>query len=414
MVLNVLIGILFVASGFWIYTLSQKIDYLYTRLQRYSNLISQEDFEEELGERVLERKQEISALDSRIEELRNNFLSWETKANDESWGFDDMSQIANFPEPYASRLLAIENQQKSMIDRDVAIFGSSWAALTNQKSGDRLIKDLQKAILAVFNYQTKRTFTKVRSGNLEASRKDLYKSFRSLNRVAGLIGCSINEDYLRLNDEKIQVKYNFEFWQKESLELERQSRREERERRRNEEEIKRAEEDIIQYEEEKAALIREKDALKVQYLQSEEYRLRAEEYILGIQVYDEKIEDTREFIRGRKEGFIFVLSNRKSFGQESRDVIVYRICKTTTEKPREFINAMNRYVPYPFQIDLVLKSEDANLVVSKVYSYFEGRRKDKGEMRLGFFLLTFKEIKEALDDIHEDASLIQNVYDQDI
>ena len=413
---SVFIGLLLLGSGCWIYTLHGKNDFLQKRLHRYSNLISKEDFEAELDTEIYHRQHQISVLDSKAEELQQELGYLERQVDLEKWGLYRFSEILMSPGQYADIFDDIQKRKNNMLSNGLVVQGPSWTLLTDYKSGDKLIKGLKELIIRLFNDKCETTISKLRSNNYEYSLKEIQKSFRSLNKTSALIGHEINEEYLNLVITELNTKHEYEVRSKEERELQKQYEAEEREQRKSEEVSRRAEENIRKVEEEKANYQNElneiENRLKLNFQhklklaeQEKEYvELQAKKLREKIEELEEKVESEREIIKGQKHGYIFVVSNVGSFGEG-----IYRICKTKGDH-ETYVSTMSRYVPFPFQTNFKICSEEVDNITNQLHELFSHKRVNQMGLQRGFFRTTFIEISVAIDNVHKSAGVMKDIH----
>ena len=407
---SLLIGLLLLGSGFWIYKLHEDNDSLQKRLHRYSNLISQENFEAELTERIDEHQEKYSYLNSQVNSLKQEFNYFKGEMEFQSNGLSIAEEIAIFPDDIEAQLNKIRLEQKWMKDNQTAIVGPSWAII-GQKEGVRLLKDLKQAILVTFNEKCTQSISKVRANNFESPMEGIQKSYRSLNKIANLFDHYIDENYLKLKEEELRIQYGYKIQVKEKEEEE----KEERDRQRKEREIKRSE-DLIQAKEEEEDIYQQKLAeinkkLELNYenkltLAEEEKNQaiqEAEAYKLAVKNLQEEIQKEKSQIIRYKRGFIFVLSNIGSFGEG-----VYRICSTTSDDDENYIRIMNRHVPFPFDIHLQILSEDVDSTISQLNSRFENKRCNRVNLSRQFFKVSLIEVWLAIEEIYEKTGMVKN------
>ena len=126
---SLFIGLLLLGSGFWTYELHEDNDSLQKRLHRYGNLISQEDFEAELTERIDEHQEKYSYLNSQVNSLKQEFNYFNGEMEFQSNGLSIAEEIAIFPDDIEAQLNKIRLEQKWMKDNQTAIVGPSWAII---------------------------------------------------------------------------------------------------------------------------------------------------------------------------------------------------------------------------------------------------------------------------------------------
>jgi predicted RNase H-like nuclease (RuvC/YqgF family) len=370
---SILAAALLIVSGCWIYNLTEQNTSLRYTLQRYSSITSQENFENELQEKIHYSQHLYSSLDSKVEQLKHELVHLEKELDFQYNGFYWAKDISISSEEYSNRLDDIRLQQKAMAENNLAMTGSSWLQI-EQRKGEKLLTDLRKAILSLFDEQCKKSISKVKVGKFDDSWREIQRAFRSSNRLSVLIGHSINEDYLKLKENELRIKYKYEVKFQEEKEIEKQYQDDEREQLKRERDIKKAEEVLRETEEQERTYQKKLDEInrkleldfrdKLSLAEGERVIAikEAESLKLKIEELQEEIQKEKEQIGDFKRGYIFVLSNVSFF----RDGI-YRICSTTSADEHNYIRNMNVHLPFPFSIHFKFFSEDVNKTVNILY-----------------------------------------------
>lgn len=94
-----------------------------------------------------------------------------------------------------------------------------------------------------------------------------------------------------------------------------------------------------------------------------------------------------------KSGFAYVISNLGSFGPD-----VFKIGLTRREEWQERVDELGgAAVPFPFEVHLVLTSDDAPALEAALHRAFRHRRVNRANPRKEFFRVTIGEIVRAVE-----------------
>jgi hypothetical protein len=416
---QILMALLLMGSGYLIITLYARVESLSQRLQRYDSLISQEDFEEELQENISHSQQEYFLLSSKVDQVKQDLIHLKKELDFQNTGFYWAKDIGISSQEYADELDEIREQQKQMRSSDLIIFGPSWSVI-EQRKGERLLKDLKKIIISLFEEKCRRSVSKAKSGEFDVAWRETQSYFRSFKKISSLIGYSLNEDYLELKEQELHIKYKYEVKMQEEKEIRQQSQYEERERLKQERDRVKAEEALKKDEEQERIYQQQLDAINMKLeldfrnklLLAEEEKANAieEANILKrkIDKIQEEIQQDKVRIGQLKRGYIFVLSNVGFFKEG-----IFRICATTGEKEDERVRDMNRCVPFPFSVHFKLFSEDVDKTLKLLHMSFDSRRVNILNPRRDFFWASFEEIADAIEAVHRETGMIKNLIIED-
>jgi Domain of unknown function (DUF4041) len=403
-------AILLISSGIWIYNLNEKNAGLQNKLQRYTGISSQEDFEAELDQEI-NRKQEqasylgehCSSLEARVKELRKEVSFLDEEAEIQSFGFYD--PVYNFitSDDYIKHLKSIRMQQRKMIEQDLAVeCPIGWIVSDSKKEGEKLVKNFKKLILTIFNAECDAIIKGVKLGKISPAQAKIEKQFASLNKRSEVINCSITSDYLNLKIRELQLQYELEEKRQEEREIFQQVKQEEQDRKK----LEKAEAEKSEAEDREQKYRKEIDTIE-QQLESkhkEEQEALRIQLVKYQQLYQEAQRD-REDAEYRstqiKSGHIFVISNIGSFGRD-----VYRICSTRREVADQYVPSMNSIVPFPFDIHFKFFSGELNKTLTLLHEKFKDRRVNTvNPRRDDFFQVSFEEIAAEIKEIQKTGDL---------
>lgn len=446
---QLLLVILLLFSGVYIYVLCGEKENLNRELNQYAALSSQEGYREKLEDEILSKHNQVTYLEKQyegflrsidsvkgklgileeglkfedeiankhnqvvyLEEQYENFLrkineikkelgSYEENLELQSFGFYEPKYNFIHSDDYIYQLKSIKLQQKQMISGDVAIACSTgWVVGESKKEGDKLVKNFKKLILTIFNTECDEIIQKVKPGKVEVSQSKVESKFKSLNRSAKVIRCNIADDYLILKIRELHLQYELECKRQEEKEIAQQIKQEDQDRRKIEKselEAREAEERELKYKQEIDKIRRSSNE-------------KNEDLILEIEKLEQLVREAqsdREAAESRsrmiKSGHIFVISNIGSLGRD-----VYRICSTKSVNEDIYISNMTPIVPFPFDIHFKFFSEDVSGTLKALHERFQHQRLNTINPRRDFFKVSFDEIKSAIGKIRRETGTLKN------
>ena len=95
-----------------------------------------------------------------------------------------------------------------------------------------------------------------------------------------------------------------------------------------------------------------------------------------------------------KKGFVYIISNEDSFGEN-----VYKIGLTRRLDPTERVDELsNASVPFPFSIYTIIESDDAPALEAHLHRKFDEQKINKTNWRKEFFKISKEDIDKALEE----------------
>jgi T5orf172 domain/Domain of unknown function (DUF4041) len=109
----------------------------------------------------------------------------------------------------------------------------------------------------------------------------------------------------------------------------------------------------------------------------------------------ERKERARSMAEQTKQGYVYIISNIGSFGDD-----VYKIGLTRRLDPRDRVDELGgASVPFGFDVHAMILSEDAPALEQKLHSHFVLMRLNKVNHRKEFFRVSLKEIHEEIEKL---------------
>lgn len=160
-------------------------------------------------------KQEIVELEKLIVDKKKEILVFDEQLILESYGvnipkFDFTSSVA-----YKDLLTTIRDAQLDMVKKETAVeFDEHW--MTNRKvmepdAEDELLdRENIKFILRTFNQECDNFVDSIHCNDLNKTIKKILNSYEILNRLGKVFGIRINEHYLKLKLQELNLTYEYQ------------------------------------------------------------------------------------------------------------------------------------------------------------------------------------------------------------
>lgn len=334
--------------------------------------------------------EEISALDQEIREKKAQIVGLLDDISFQEFGlYKPNFDFAN-SDLYKAELVRIRDEQKRCIKNDAACTGSAnWSVNGNEAKGRAMVKDMKKLLLRAFNVECDDIVANVKVTNFEKSIERIYKISEQISKLGAIMSISITQYYIGLKVEEVKLALDFQQKKQEEKdrlkELKEQQREAARVQKEIEEERKKLAKEQTQYQNALTRIMAqlEKDS------QNPDLLAKKEELQGQLGEIAKAIEDVDYRSANQKAGYVYIISNVGSFGEN-----VYKIGMTRRLNPMERIDELgDASVPFDFDVHALIFSEDAPGLENALHHAFERNKVNKVNTRREFFRVSLDEIK---------------------
>ena len=402
---------------------SQRIEY--RRTERYHGLeITEETIlkisdnaiieftfskEYDFSEKIEEAKKEY---DKKVSELNHNFHNEKNKIQEEIRSIEiELKEINNQSiEKYYKlsdydltseqckneiSLLKAKTRELREQEEDIKVSPSNNKT---QKLKERYIRQ----ILRCFNSECSNILSNIKLKNIDKCRKDIETSYETLNKLYSDTGISLTNKILKLKLEEASLLYTYELKLQQEREIQREIKEqmieEAKAQKEIEEQRKKIDKDLQQH-------IGEVNRL-MKYIQKTQIDAEKQLYIDKIKELEDKIkelEETKETVIEReanaKAGFVYIISNIGSFGEN-----IYKIGMTRRLEPMDRIKELSSAsVPFEFDVHAMIFSSDAPELESMLHKHFADKAVNKVNPRKEFFHVDIDEIEKVVKENYNDT-----------
>lgn len=323
---------------------------------------------------------------------------------------DEFTSIGHYETPnylyetskrYADEIKDIREKQKELIQAKQAITYPEDVAFCKDPALNRKILDGQiNLLLNTFNIESDFLIEKVSPSNFSRTLEQIEKKAEVLEKNCATLKCGFSIDYIKLKFEECKLQYEFKLKKQEEQEeqalIREQMREEVRLQKEYEAAIKTAEEDELRF----RRLI-EKAREELAVLNGQEYAItsaKIAELEMRLKEAQEKGARAKSLAEQTRRGFVYVISNLGSFGED-----VYKIGLTRRLDPQERVDELGgASVPFTFDIHAVCFSEDAPALERALHKKFSHKRINAVNFRKEFFRVSLEEIQQAVKELVAD------------
>lgn len=362
---------------------------------------------------------EARAMQDNIRELRKDYKqkrSTYDRLKSELAIFDERLALAELgvyephfdfgdSEAFKTAIKGTRDDQKDMVKRKTAVFGTKeWTVDGSVKKGETMINRAVRITLRAFNNECEAAIANTRWNNVQAMEKRIVRARDAIDKLNASNNVIISEDYLKAKLRELRLTHEY----REQLKVERDERAEasrlEREEKRLLQESKAA-----QKEEERYQQLLEKARAELGVVTSDAHRAKVQELEQLLAEAHAKTERAQAMAQKTKSGFVYVISNIGSFGED-----VVKIGLTRRLDPSDRVRELgDASVPFLFDTHAMIYSEEAPALEAALHTEFAEQRINAANMRKEFFRVTPAEVEEAVQRLAPDADFHTDIEAQE-
>ena len=336
---------------------------------------------------------EVEKLEQEISEKKRQIVGLVDDISFQEFGLYSPSYTFANSDLYKAELTRIRDEQKLCIKNDTACIGSTnWTVDGNSAKGRAMVKDMKKLLLRAFNVECDDIVANVKISNFDKSIDRIYKTSDQISKLGKIMSISISNRYISLKIEEVKLALDFQQKKQEEKERLKELKEQQREaakvQKEIEEERKKLAKEQTQYQN---ALSRILEQLKKDEQNADLLAKKAElEGQLG--EIAKAIEDVDYRSANQKAGYVYIISNVGSFGEN-----VYKIGMTRRLNPQERIDELgDASVPFNFDVHALIFSEDAPKLEAALHHAFEQNKVNRINSRREFFKVPLDDIKKEV------------------
>lgn len=311
---------------------------------------------------------------------------------------------------YKEALAACRKEQKEAIKLfSKSADSTNWTVNGSAAKGRAMVRELSRLLMRAYNGECDEIVRKVKYANVQRSLEQISKVAEAINRNGKTVGVSIPLSYVKLKEKEVQLAFEFAQEKEKEKEALREAREQEREARKLEREIaverKKLEKERKQYlNAYKEISERIKEAAEDERAVLEE---KAQELKMKLEDVDKAVMDVDYREANQKAGFVYVISNIGSFGEN-----VYKIGMTRRLDPMERVRELgDASVPFNFDVHALIFCDDAPKLEAALHRAFEDRKVNIVNQRREFFRVSLTEIEEVIKRNYDKTVEFTNVPD---
>lgn len=369
------------------YTIQQKEDQL-KRIELNINLAGT----------INDKQKELNKLNQTIQEKQKEYDLVQDDIAMQEYGLYEPQYQFTKSEEYKDKLKQVRNQQKQMVkDKRAALCYTEWEVDGDKRKGKAMTNQNIKQAVYTFNIETQQIISQTRPSNINKQKDKITKVYKRINKMNDRNKVFINEKYLDLKYDELQLAVEYELKKQEEKELLKEARAREKEERKVQKELERKEKAIQKQKTKLQKELDEKQRQAEKEAKNEQEKQELLKQIKALQQQITKQEKDQEDIENKRlrtgAGFVYIISNIGSFGEG-----VYKIGVTRRDDPEARVNELsNASVPFKYDVHAFIFSDNAFDLETELHNKYDYCRVNKVNNRKEFFKLTKKDIEDIVN-----------------
>ena len=343
---------------------------------------------EDLEQQKISKTSELAKLKTECTNAKEELSVLENNVLASHFNFSDYDCLSS--EECKNKLSLIKIKENELMKNN------SGLIITSTDAKKELSNNI-KQLIRCFNSECDNVILNLSVKNIDTSRNKITKSFESLNKIFVTDGIELSKEVLEYKLEELNLVYSYEIKKQQEREqqkaIKEQMLEEEKVLREIERQKKQIEKDQTQFNNEVNKLM--------QYLQKTENDVEKQLYVDKIKELEEKLkalEEEKANVEQReqnaKAGFVYVISNIGSFGED-----VYKIGMTRRLEPMDRIKELSSAsVPFEFDVHAMIFSDDAPALEASLHQHFKKNSVNKINFRKEFFRVSLDEVEKYVKE----------------
>lgn len=356
------------------------------------------DFNKQLSSlesEINKKKQEIEAKSKELDKISKDIITFSDEVLVQEYGLYQPRYNFMSSDVYKERLTTIRNQQKQMIKQDIAASGNTdWTVNNNKAKGRKMVNDMKKLLLRAFNSECDETIGKVKYNNIETSVRKIVKSAEQIQKLGTIMSVYINQSYIDLKIEELYLAFEYQQKKQQEKEEQRELRAQQREEAKLKKEIEEKRKKIKKEQTHYQQALKNLLSQIKEHGETEDLIAKKAELETELSNIDKSIKDIDYREANQKAGYVYVISNVGSFGEN-----IYKIGMTRRLEPQDRVDELgDASVPFKFDVHAMIFSDNAPALEAALHRAFEDRKLNMVNTRREFFYVTLDEIKQVVKE----------------
>ena len=338
---------------------------------------------------------EIGSLNAQITAKNQEIFKLDEEIGMQDFGLYRPRYDFATSEAYSTELKRIRDTQKSLVKQGNAVTGNmNWTVNGSASQGKKMVKDMQKLLLRAFNSECDELIDKVKYNNYDKAIARMKKSCDAISKLGAIMGVAITSYYYNAKVNELRLALEYRIKKQQEKEEQKEIRERMREEAKLKKEIEEARKKITKEQTHYQNALTKLDQQIDRADDSEREALLAKRQEIEEQLaeIDKSIKDIDYREANAKAGYVYVISNVGSFGEN-----VYKIGMTRRLDPMERVDELgDASVPFNFDVHAMIFSDNAPALEAALHRAFEKKKVNMVNNRREFFQVTLDEIEAVV------------------
>lgn len=304
-------------------------------------------------------------------------------------------------EQFKHHITTVRDKQKKMVSMKTAcIVPDNWTVDGSLSKGKTMVNRQMRLTMRAFNNECEAAIANTRWNNVVAMEKRVLNAAKQINAANESLKVSISEKYVSLKIDELHLTHEYREQQKIEKDERAELARLEREEKALIKAAEKAEQEEVKYQ----ALLDKARAEAGTEAQSEEMQQRIAELEKALAEAHTESERARAMAEMTKSGFVYIISNVGSFGED-----VVKIGLTRRMNPDDRVKELgDASVPFSFDTHAMIYSDEAPALEAALHKEFAKQRINMSNMRKEFFRVSLEEVENAVSRLAPDATFFKD------
>lgn len=370
--------------------------------EKYGSIISVEDEVSTLMEKATNVQHQIEEMRSAYAEKRSTLkrLEQQVAIYDEKLSFAELGVYEPHfdftdSDEYKLEIKRIRDRQKAMVSAKTStLCPTDWQVDGSSAKGQTMINRQTRLTLRAFNNECEAAIANTRWNNVNAMEKRILNAAKQIDKANESMNLRISEQYVSLRLDELHATHEY----RERLKIEKEERAELARAEREEKKLL-AEAEAAEREEERYQRLLDKARSEAGVDESRITELEA-----ALAEAHAKSERARAMAEMTKSGYVYIISNIGSFGED-----VVKIGLTRRLEPDDRVKELgDASVPFGFDTHAMIYSDEAPALENALHKDFADRRVNGSNMRKEFFRVGLEEVEDAVKRLAPSASFFSD------
>lgn len=341
------------------------------------------------------KKQEIEAKSKELDKISKDIITFSDEVLVQEYGLYQPRYNFISSDVYKERLTSIRARQKEMIKKNIAVSGSTdWTVNNNKAKGRKMVNDMKKLLLRAFNSECDETIGKVKYNNFEVSKRKILKSAEQIQKLGTVMNVYITQAYINSKIDELYLSFEYQQKKQQEKEEQRELRAQQREEAKLKKEIEEKRKKIKKEQTHYQQALKNLLSQIKEHGETEDLIAKKAELETELSNIDKSIKDIDYREANQKAGYVYVISNVGSFGEN-----IYKIGMTRRLEPQDRVDKLgDASVPFKFDVHAMIFSDNAPALEAALHRAFEDRKLNMVNTRREFFYVTLDEIKQVVKE----------------